>query len=185
MKYLVPISLTLFSLFVLIASPLIVKHAKAFAKDVVLSFSEKLVAVSGRYRTQGGYVTLLRNYAGYAAGTVVELPASLEATLIAANQATTSAGPPTAGPVTTTATSGACAIATGQSSITITNSLCTVQSIVFAVVAQAAADTTLLRVERVVAAAGSFTIYGTAAATANTTIDWVLILPNGAFSNPQ
>jgi hypothetical protein len=44
-----------------------------------------------------------------------------------------------------------------------------------AVVAQTTADTTLLRVERVVPAAGSFTIYGTANATATTRIDWCVI----------
>ena len=43
------------------------------------------------------------------------------------------------------------------------------------VVAQAAADGTLLRVERVVCAAGLFTIFGTANATATTFIDWAIV----------
>ena len=50
---------------------------------------------------------------------------------------------------------------------------------VTAVVSQAAADGTLLRVERVVPAAGSFTIYGTAGATAATTVDWSIVNPEG------
>ncbi len=134
---------------------------------------------------QGGFVTLLRPYLGYAQGTVVELPASTEAALIAAGQATTSAGPATSGAVTTTATSGSVTIAAGASSLVVTNSLVTVQSIIFAVVAQAAADGTLLRVERVVPAAGSFTIYGTANATAATIIDWAIIPPLGLSSIPS
>ena len=60
------------------------------------------------------------------------------------------------------------------SSVVITHPWVTANSIVMAVVSQAAADGTLLRVERVVPAAGSFTIYGTANATAATTIAWVI-----------
>jgi hypothetical protein len=52
---------------------------------------------------------------------------------------------------------------------------------VTAKVAQAAADGTLLRVERVLCAAGSFTIFGTANATATTLIDWE-IEPNSGMS---
>jgi len=63
--------------------------------------------------------------------------------------------------------------------VVVTNNLVTAESKVFAVVSQAAADGTLLRVERVLCAAGSFTIYGTANATATTTIDWCLMLPSG------
>jgi hypothetical protein len=56
----------------------------------------------------------------------------------------------------------------------VTNPQCTVSSKVCAYVSQAAADGTLLRVERIVCAAGSFTIFGTANATAATAIDWIL-----------
>jgi hypothetical protein len=70
---------------------------------------------------------------------------------------------------------GSCAIAAGASSVVITNPYVTASSFVMAVVAQTTADTTLLRVERVVPAAGSFTIYGTANATATTRIDWCVI----------
>lgn len=130
-------------------------------------------------------VLLGKSYLGYAAGTIVELPASVEAALIASGQATDSAGPPTTGNVTTTATQGCAAIAAGASSVTITNPLISKQSFVDAVVAQAAADATLLRVERVVPANGSVTIYGTANATATTLIKWAIINPNGSLSNPQ
>ena len=57
----------------------------------------------------------------------------------------------------------------------VTNNLVTANSKVWAVVAQASADGTLLRVERVLTADGSFTIYGTANATAVTLIDWALL----------
>lgn len=134
---------------------------------------------------QGGFVLLgSRGYAGYAGGTIVELQASTEAALIAAGQATDSAGPPTTGNVTTTALSGCAAIAAGASSVTITNTNITKQSKVFAVVAQAAADATLLRVERIVCANGSVTIYGTANATATTLIDWA-VMSEGSMSNPK
>lgn len=134
---------------------------------------------------QGGFVQLASSYAGYAAGAIVELPASTEAALIASGRATASNGPPTAGPVSTTALSGALQIAAGQASITITNAVIVPQSIIWAVVAQAAADATALRVERIVCAAGVATIYVTAAATAGTVIDWCILNPNGSLSNPQ
>ncbi len=114
-------------------------------------------------------------YAGYAGGTVVNLDAATEASLIAQNKAVASTvASTTPGNVTANVSQGICAIAAGASSITITNSGVNANSQILAVVAQAAADTTLLRVERIVCAAGSFTIYGTAAATANTLVAWVI-----------
>jgi hypothetical protein len=62
--------------------------------------------------------------------------------------------------------------------VVVTCPACTATSVVIAVVSQAAADGTLLRVERVLPAAGSFTIYGTANATATTVISYALF--NGA-----
>lgn len=120
-------------------------------------------------------VLLHRAYGGYAANTIVQLPKDTEDALIAQGLATTSAGPPTTGAVTATYQTGKAAIAAAASSVVVTSTACTAQSQVFAVVAQAAADGTLLRVERVVPAAGSFTIHGTAAATATTLINWMLI----------
>lgn len=124
-------------------------------------------------------VLLSRSYAGYAAGTIVQLSTNEEAALIAQGLATTSAGPVTTGAVSTTKTSGRVAIAAGASSVVVTQPNVDANSKIFAVVNQAAADGTLLRVERIVPAAGSFTIFGTANATATTTIDWVLHMVSG------
>ena len=120
-------------------------------------------------------VTLSRPYSGIAAGTVVTLPDSTEAALIAQGLAATAlATATTTGAQTVPVLSGKAAIAAGASSVVITNALVTAGSKVVADVAQATADGTLLRVERVVPAAGSFTIYGTANATATTLIDWIV-----------
>ena len=120
-------------------------------------------------------VSLNSPYGQFASGAIVELPATTEAALIAQGLATNSAAVVTTGAYTTNQSQGTCAIAIGASSVVITNSLVTASSKVVAVVAQTAADGTLLRVERVVAAAGSFTIFGTANATATTVIDWAII----------
>ena len=132
-------------------------------------------------------VTLNRSYAGYASGTIVSLDTTTEAALIAqglASSASTAASAPTAtGAVTANTLQGRVSIAAGASSVVVTNSNVNVNSKIFAVVNQAAADGTLLRVERVVPAAGSFTIFGTANATATTVIDWVIIMPSGEFPN--
>ena len=126
-------------------------------------------------------VLLNRAYHGYVAGAIVVLDATTEAALIAQGLASTSASVPTTGAATANALQGRAAIAAGASSVVITNAYVNANSKIFAVVAQAAADGTLLRVERIVPAAGSFTIYGTANATATTVIDWTLILPTGDF----
>lgn len=141
--------------------------------------------MSGPRLRQGGFVLLgIRGYAGYAAGTIVELPASTEAALIAAGQATNSAGPPTAGAVSTTANSGCVTFAAAAASLVVTHPGVTTQSIITAMINQAAADGTLLDIVRVVPAAGSFTLYGNAAATAATLVKWAIVNPNGSFSAP-
>lgn len=125
-------------------------------------------------------ITLLRTYKGYTSGMVVQLQSSEESALIAqglAADAGTTA--PTTGAVTAIATQGRVGIAAAAISVVVTNPLVDATSKIFAVVAQAAADVSLLRVERILCAAGSFTIYGTAAATATTQIDWVLLNPSG------
>jgi hypothetical protein len=133
---------------------------------------------------QGGFVLLGRTYMGYASGTIVELPASTEAALIAAGQAVTSAGPPTAGAVSTTANSGCVTFAAAAASLVVTNPNVTVQSIVVAYINQAAADATMLDIVRIVPAAGSFTIHANAAATAATLVKWAIVNPNGSLSAP-
>lgn len=121
-------------------------------------------------------VTLLRAYGGYNQGAVVTLTAELEAALIAQGLATSTAvASTTTGAATANTWSGTAAIAAGASSVVITNSNITANSKVIAYVSQAAADGTLLRVERVVPAAGSVTIYGTANATATTIIAWAIV----------
>lgn len=125
-------------------------------------------------------VLLNRSYAGTPAGQVVSLTAELEAALIAQGLATASTrATTTTGAQTQNALQGTAAIAAGASSVVITNSLVDANSHVTAKVAQAAADGTLLRVERVVCAAGSFTIFGTANATATTLIDWEIVIQSG------
>lgn len=184
MKYSLPIFLVLVALFIMMVTPIIVKHIVAFIQDVVSTFKQPGIKTSGHRSFQGGFVTLLRPYSGYLQGQVVELPASTESSLIAAGMATTSAGPATAGALTCSQTQGAAAIAIGTSSVVITNNLVTPQSIIFAVVAQVAADATCLRVERIVAGVGLFTIYGTANATAATAVDWAIVNPSGVFASP-
>jgi len=127
-------------------------------------------------------ILLSRSYAGYNAGTIVQLGTQEEATLIAQGLATNSAGPVTPGAVTTTKTFGRVGIAAASSSVVVTCPAVTTESKVFAVVAQAAADGTLLRVERVLCANGSFTIYGTANATAAVAIDWALVDTTGGMT---
>lgn len=126
-------------------------------------------------------ILLNRAYMGYVAGTIVQLSTSTEAALIAQGLAVTSAGPVTPGAVTVAATvqQGRVGIAAGSSSVVVTHAGVTAESKVSAVIAQAAADGTLLRVERILCANGSFTIYGTANATAAVAIDWVLHSPSG------
>lgn len=117
-------------------------------------------------------VSLNKAYAGFAAGSVVELPASTEAAMIAQGIANASTSAVTSGSYTTNFMQGTAVIPIGASSVQITNTKVEATTKVFAVVAQATADATLLRVERIVSGAGLFTIYGTANATAETVVDW-------------
>jgi len=120
-------------------------------------------------------ILISKAYKGYVAGSVIQLPTQEEAALVAQGYASVSAGPVTPGNVSTTATAGRVGIAAGASSVTITHPQITAESKVFAVLAQAAADATLLRVERILPANGSVTIYGTANATSAVAIDWMLL----------
>jgi hypothetical protein len=132
-------------------------------------------------------ILLNRSYAGYAAGATVELSTDAEAALIAQGLASNAADNAiTTGNAIANTYMGTAAIPAGSSSVVITNSNIDKNSKVFAVVAQAAADGTLLRVERVLTASGAsaglpgtITIYGTANATATTFIDWIIVNPQG------
>lgn len=121
-------------------------------------------------------VLLNKGYVGYLQGTTVELPLDVEKTLIAQQlaQAAVRANI-TPGNVTANTYQGMAAIATGATSVNITCDKVVEQSVIMAVVSQATADGTLLRVERVVPTNGSFTIYGTAAATAPVLVKWVVL----------
>ncbi len=122
-------------------------------------------------------VTLTRAYQGYAAGQVVELSAELEAALVAQKLAT-SGGTPTSGALSTTAAptsgqlvqSGYATVAAAASSVVITVPGVTANHRAWAVVAQAAADTTFTSVVRVLCTANTITITGPAAATAATRV---------------
>lgn len=125
-------------------------------------------------------VLLLKAYQGYAAGVTVELPSELESALIAQGIASTAlVANVTTGATSTSAYSGTVSVPIAAASIVVTNSNVDASSKISATVAQATADGTFLRVERIVAAVGSFTIYGTAAATAATLVDWVIVNPQG------
>jgi hypothetical protein len=81
----------------------------------------------------------------------------------------------TPGAATINQLSGTSAFAIGADSVTITNNRVTVNSHVYAIIRQAAADATLTYINRVNVAAGSFTVYGNATATAATSFSWFII----------
>lgn len=81
----------------------------------------------------------------------------------------------TPGNATVNSARGRVAIAAGAGSVVITNSYVNANSVVLAVIDQAAADGTLLYIARVAPAAGSFTIYGNANATAAVAVRFVVL----------
>lgn len=126
-------------------------------------------------------VTLSKAYGGAPAGAVRDFSSELEAALIAQKLAvsggtlttgaqTTDGAPVPWGPVVV----GVANVAIAASSVVITNANITAQMKGFAVVAQAAADGTALRVERVVCGAGTLTIHVTAGATASTRVSYAV-----------
>lgn len=124
-------------------------------------------------------ILLSKAYKGYLAGTIVQLATQEEASLIAQGLGSNSAGPVTPGAVNTSAVSGRVAIAIGASSVVVTNPNVDANSKIVATVNQAANDGTLTSIQRIVPAAGSFTIFGNAAATAQVNIDWTLLMVSG------
>lgn len=128
-------------------------------------------------------ILLSRAYDGYVAGTIVQLPTSIEAALVAQGLASVSAGPVTAGNVNVGSQGiGRVGIAAAGISVVITSPNITTETKVNAVIAQAAADGTALYVARVLCAAGSATIYLNAAATAAVAVDWYIVNPSGMFA---
>ena len=120
-------------------------------------------------------VLLSRAYAGYLAGTIVQLTPSEEAALIAQGLATNSAGPVTPGAVNTTKTAGRVGIAAAGTSVVISNPNFTAASKFSVNLANAAADATATFIGLVTPAAGQVTISLNAAATAAVAIDWMLL----------
>ncbi len=118
-------------------------------------------------------VQLIQDYLGTPAGTIAEYPASTEAEMIRLGVAKNSTGTPNF--LTGNVCLGTSNIPIGASSVTVTNPNVDSTSKVMAVIAQAAADSTLTGPLRVVCGNGTFTIYGNANATAAVTIDWVLL----------
>lgn len=118
-------------------------------------------------------ILLARAYAGYLAGTIVQLPTSEEAALVPQGYGTVSAGPVTPGAVTTSKTMGRVGIAAAGTSVVVTNPAFTTESRFSAFMSNAAADATAFDVVRVVPAAGSVTFHVNAAATAAVSIDWM------------
>lgn len=131
--------------------------------------STTTVTASGDITTTGTLIANGNTELGNAITDTVDINGNLRVT-----SADTSGVP---GDAVINAQSGRSAVAIGSATIVITSSYVTAASHVFAVVSQAAADATLLRVERVSAAAGAFTIHGTAAATAATQVDWFVVSP--------
>lgn len=123
-------------------------------------------------------ILLSRPYGGYAAGTIVQFQTATELSLIGQGLGTSSVGPVTPGPVTTSQTNGRVGIAAAGTSVTITGPF-TTESKFGQNLSNAAADTTATYVSRVVPAAGSVTFFLNAASTAAVTIDWEQINLSG------
>lgn len=127
-------------------------------------------------------IHLSKSYAGYAAGTIVQLSTSQEAALVAAGQASTSAGPVTPGAVSTTQPTGRVGIAAAGTSVVVSNPAFTTESKFVAWLSNASADTTALYITRITPAAGQVTFTLNAAATAAVAIDWALLGPFGGLT---
>ncbi len=127
-------------------------------------------------------VSLNRSYQGFAAGTVVDLDAATEAALITQGIASSSSAAITAGNQSITAVpapwtpvvAGYAAIAAAATNVVITIPGVTAQHKAWAVIAQSGADATLTSLVRVLCGAGTVTITGNAASTAQVRVAfWV------------
>lgn len=129
-------------------------------------------------------IALIRPYAGYPAGQIVQLQSGIEAALISQGIATASAGPVTPGNVSTTELQGRAGIAAAGTSVTVSNPAFNLNSIFNAYLSNAAADGTATSITRITPAAGSVTFTLNAAATAAVSVDWMLVLKSGDFAAP-
>jgi hypothetical protein len=124
-------------------------------------------------------ILLSKAYGGYAAGTIAQFSTEREASLIAQGFGVTSAGPVTAGAVTTSEVTGRLGIAAAGTSVVLTNPKITAESKFIAYLSNAAADATALYITRITPAAGSVTFTLNAAATGVVAIDWALLMVSG------
>lgn len=130
-------------------------------------------------------ILLTRGYRGYAAGTIVQLPTQVEAALVAQNIAAVSAGPVTAGAVTTDLTSGRLGAAAAAASVVLTNPNIDKNSKIAAYLSNAAADATATSFRITCAdaiagaAGGTATFTFNAATTGIVAIDWALMTLSG------
>ena len=127
-------------------------------------------------------ILLSRPYGGYNSGTIVQLPTSIEAALIAQGYGTNSAGPVTPGAVSTTQPAGRVGIAAAGTSVVVSNPAFTAETKFVACLSNAAADTTALYITRITPAAGQVTFTVNAAATAAVAIDWAVLGPYGGLT---
>ena len=127
-------------------------------------------------------ILLNRPYAGYIAGAIVQLPAFVEASLVAQGYGVNSAGPVTPGPVTTSMLSGRAGIAAAGTSVVVTNPAFNTESKFGVWLANAAADVTALYITRVTPVNGSVTFTLNAAATAAVALDWAQIDTTGGVT---
>lgn len=126
-------------------------------------------------------ILLSRSYAGYAAGTIVQLQTVVEAALIAQGLAAASAGPVTPGNVATTEMQGRAGIAAAGTNVVISNPAFTTESKFAASLSNAAADGTALYITRITPANGSVTFTLNAAATGVVAIDWMCLMRSGEY----
>lgn len=156
-----------------------VPDVKAFVASVAEKVHDRAVQLQCKLGIVQPFVLLNKSYAGYATGTIVQLQTATEAALVAQGLAATSAGPVTAGNVTTTDTQGRAGIAAAGTNVVVTNSLFTTESKFSAFLSNAAADATATFITRIVPAAGSVTFQLNAASTGIVAVDWMLLLKSG------
>lgn len=124
-------------------------------------------------------ILLSRGYGGYAAGTIVQLQTSVEAALVAQGLAAVSAGPVTAGNVTTNQVQGRAGIAAAGTNVVVSNASFTTESKFVAALSNAAADATATFITRIIPAAGQVTFQLNAASTGIVAVDWAQVLVSG------
>ena len=124
-------------------------------------------------------ILLSKAYRGYASGTIVQLQTSMEAAAIAQGYAASSAGPVTAGAVSTDLSQGRLGIAAAGSSVVLTNPNITTETKFVAYLSNAAADATATSITRIIPAAGSVTFTLNAASTGIVAIDWAIVMFSG------